>query len=41
MRHPWDRQDGPLFARAVEAWIERGDVVEGFEDIDDAEADGH
>ena len=41
MRHPWDRQDGPLFARAVEAWVEKGEVVEGFVDIDDAEADGH
>lgn len=41
MRHPWDRQDGPLFARAVEAWVDKGEVVEGFVEIDDAEADGH
>ncbi|KAL9085247.1 MAG: hypothetical protein Q9165_007681 [Trypethelium subeluteriae] len=29
MRHPWNRQDPGLFARAVEAWVEREEVLEG------------
>ncbi|KAF2231310.1 alpha/beta-hydrolase [Viridothelium virens] len=29
MRHAWSRQDPRLFARAVEAWVERGEVLEG------------
>ena len=33
MRHPWNRQDGPLFAKLVRAWIEKEEVVEGFEPI--------
>lgn len=31
MRHPWNRQDPELFARSVIAWIERAEIVEGFE----------
>ena len=35
MRHPWSRQDGPLFARTITAWIERGVVIEneGFDKL--------
>ncbi|KAF2801355.1 alpha/beta-hydrolase [Mytilinidion resinicola] len=33
MRHAWNRQDPDLFARAVVAWVERAEVVEGFEDV--------
>ncbi|KAF2489450.1 alpha/beta-hydrolase [Lophium mytilinum] len=33
MRHAWNRQDPDLFARAVVAWVDREDVVEGFLDV--------
>ncbi|KAF2432925.1 alpha/beta-hydrolase [Tothia fuscella] len=33
MRHPWNLQDPTLFARSVEAWIERSDLLEEFEEI--------
>ncbi|KAI9656621.1 MAG: hypothetical protein M1821_004828 [Bathelium mastoideum] len=35
MRHAWSRQDPELFARAVEAWVERAQVLtdEGFESL--------
>jgi len=35
MRHPWNRQDGGLFADVIVAWAERGEVLEdrGFESL--------
>ena len=35
MRHAWNRQDPDLFARAVKAWVEKGQVLneEGFENL--------
>ncbi|ORX36347.1 Alpha/Beta hydrolase protein [Kockovaella imperatae] len=30
MRHPWLLQDPELFARAVMAWFERAEIVDGF-----------
>ena len=33
VRHPGDIRRPELFVQAVEAWVERGEVLEGFEEL--------